>query len=156
MNIRKAEKKDTERILQLLVQVNNVHSANRPDLFIKNKTKYTDKQLWEIFKNPKTPVFVAVDENDTVLGYCFGMFQSHKEDNNFPDITTYYIDDLCVDENCRGQHIGKALYEYTVDFAKKSGCYNVTLNVWDKNDAAIKFYENCGFKIQKYGMEIIL
>ena len=156
MIIRKAEIKDTGRIMQLLVQVNNVHNANRPDLFIKDKTKYTEDELKRILDDPLTPVFVAVDETDNVLGYCFGMFQSHKEDNNFPDITTYYIDDLCVDESHRGEHIGKALYNYTVEFAKKSGCYNVTLNVWDKNDSAIKFYENCGFKIQKYGMEIVL
>ena len=156
MNIRKAEKKDTDRILELLVQVCNVHSTNRPDLFIKDTTKYTPEQLWEIIEDPTRPVFVAVDDNDKVFGYCFGVLQSHKSDNNTPDMTTYYIDDLCVDENRRGEHIGKALYDHTVKFAKESGCYNVTLNVWDKNEAAIHFYEKCGFKIQKYGLEIIL
>lgn len=156
MNIRKAIKEDADRIMQLLVQVCNVHSENRPDLFIKNTTKYTPEQLYEIMDDPNRPIFVALNENDTVIGYCFGIFQSHKSDNNMPDITTFYIDDLCVDENFRGRHTGRALYDHAVQFAKENGCYNVTLNVWDKNDAAIKFYESCGFKIQKYGMEIIL
>ena len=66
-----------------------------------------------------------------------------------------YIDDLCVDENSRGQHIGKQLYEYSKDFAQKSGCYNLTLNVWSCNASAMKFYESCGLKPQKVHMETI-
>ena len=56
----------------------------------------------------------------------------------------------------RGGHIGTKLYEYVLDFAKKSGCYNVTLNVWADNTAALKFYENIGLRVQKIGMEKIL
>ena len=156
MNIRRAEISDTKSIIKLLKQVNNVHNAVRPDLFIKDKTKYTENELIEILKNDKTPVFVAVDDNENVVGYCFGIFCSHEKDNNFPDITTFYIDDLCVDENSRGKHTGKALYDYAVNFARENGCYNLTLNVWSGNDTAIKFYENQGLKIQKYGLETIL
>ena len=43
-----------------------------------------------------------------------------------------------------------------LDFAKKSGCYNVTLNVWALNENAKKFYENCGLSVLKIGMEKIL
>lgn len=49
-----------------------------------------------------------------------------------------------MDENCRGQHIGQQLYRYVLDYAKASGCYNVTLNVWACNENARKFYEKCG------------
>nr|MCR4790816.1 GNAT family N-acetyltransferase [Treponemataceae bacterium] len=67
-----------------------------------------------------------------------------------------YIDDLCVDENIRGQHIGKSLYDYVLQFAKEEGCYNLTLNVWTLNPNAMKFYEKCGLLPQKIGMEKIL
>lgn len=154
--IRKAMEKDASRILELLVQVNNVHSVNRPDLFLMDKTKYTKEELIEIIKDDSKPIFVSTDENDMVLGYAFCVFQSHIEDNNFPDIVTLYIDDICVDEKYRGNHIATGLYEYVKQFAKDEGCYNITLNVWDKNDSAQAFYNNCGFKIQKYGMEVIL
>ena len=156
MNIRKAEIKDADRILELLVQVNNVHSVNRPDLFIMDKTKYTKDELIALLGDESKPIFVGVDDNDRVLGYAFCVFQSHIEDNNFPDIVTLYIDDICVDEKVRGKHVATDIYEYVKKFAKEQGCYNVTLNVWDKNDAAIAFYNKCGFKIQKYGMEVIL
>lgn len=156
MIVRRAEDKDVNRILELLVQVNNVHNDGRPDLFLRDRTKYTKEELIEIIHNDQSPVFVAVDQNDHVLGYSFGVFQSHIKDNNFPDIVTYYIDDICVDEKTRHQHVGKTLFEYTADYARDAGCYNITLNVWEKNDSAKKFYENIGFHVQKTGLEIIL
>lgn len=156
MNIRRIREEDSDGVLKLLVQVNNVHSKNRPDLFIKDKTKYTREELLSLMKDENRPIFVATDDTNQVLGYAFCVYQSHVEDNNFPDIVTMYIDDICVDENCRGKHVGTALYEYVKIYAKENGCYNVTLNVWDKNDAAFAFYEKCGFRIQKYGMEVIL
>lgn len=157
MEIRYANEKDADGILKLLVQVNNVHSLNRPDLFLYDKTKYTREELLEMIASRElTPIFVGVDEMQNVLGYAFCVFQSHVQDNNFPDIVTLYIDDICVDEDNRGQHVATDIYEYVKSFAKEQGCYNVTLNVWDKNDAAIAFYKKCGFQIQKYGMEVIL
>ena len=156
MIIRNAKEKDADRILELLVQVNNVHSDNRPDLFLRDKTKYTKDELLAIINDDSKPIFVGVDDNDRVLGYAFCVFQSHIEDNNFPDIVTLYIDDICVDEKERGKHVASQIYDYVKNFAKEQGCYNVTLNVWDKNDAAIAFYNKCGIKLQKYGMEVIL
>lgn len=156
MIIRNAMEQDANGILDLLVQVNNVHSKNRPDLFIKDKTKYTKDELLALMKDKNKPIFVGVDDAQNVMGYAFCVIQSHVNDNNFPDITTLYIDDICVDENERGQHVATRLYEYVKAYAKETGIYNITLNVWDKNDAAIAFYKKCGFHIQKYGMEVIV
>lgn len=156
MKIRRAEEKDMNGINKLLCQVLMVHHNGRPDLFKGNVKKYTDEELLEIIKNDTKPIFVGVDDNDTVLGYAFCVFQQHLEDNILTDIKTLYIDDLCVDENSRGQHIGKQIYEYVLAFAKESGCYNVTLNVWSCNENAMKFYEKCGLVPQKIGMEKIL
>lgn len=156
MNIRKAREKDIEQINRLLYQVCLVHHKGRPDLFKYGGRKYTNEQLREIINDVSRPVLVAVDEGDNVLGYAFCIFQEHKNDNILTDIRTLYIDDLCVDEGLRGQHIGKGLYEAVLDFAKENKCYNVTLNVWSCNEGAMKFYEKCGLKPYKVGMEKIL
>lgn len=150
-----AEEKDIERMHELLTQVNLVHHKGRPDLF-KCGRKYTDEQLREILRDKKRPIFAAVDENDCLLGYVFCIFQQHLNDNILTDIKTLYIDDLCVDETKRGLHIGSTLYNAVLDFAREQGCYNVTLNVWSCNESAMKFYENCGLRPQKVGMEVIL
>lgn len=156
MEIRRATAADIEGIHKLLYQVNMVHHNGRPDLFKAGGRKYTDEQLKTLLLDDSRPVFAAVDEEGNLLGYAFCVFQQHLGDNILTDIKTLYIDDLCVDENLRGQHIGRSLYEYVVQFAKDSGCYNLTLNVWACNESARKFYESCGLKPQKYGMETIL
>lgn len=157
MKIRRAQEMDMDRINELLRQVCMVHHIGRPDLFKgNNNRKYTDSQLLEIIHDDQRPIFVAADESEHVLGYAFCIFQQHLDDNILTDIKTLYIDDLCVDEAIRGQHIGKRLYESVLEFARAQGCYNVTLNVWSCNETAMRFYEKCGLKPQKVGMETIL
>lgn len=155
MEIRFAEIEDIPGILTLLRQVGLVHHKGRPDIFRCNAQKYGASQVIAMLNKPATPIFVAVEEKK-VLGYCFCIVKEHKLDPVIADHTELYIDDLCVDEGCRGQHVGKALYENACRYARQRGCYNVTLNVWSCNEGAIKFYESCGLKPQKIGMETIL
>lgn len=154
MLIRRAQAGDIPQLNRLLFQVNKIHSDARPDLFKVGAKKYTDSQLEAILQDESTPVFAAV-EGERLLGYAFCVFES-PHSGAMRKVKALYIDDLCVDENCRGRHIGSRLYEYVLDFAKSSGCYNVTLNVWSLNESARKFYEKCGLCIQKYTMEQIL
>lgn len=156
MLIRRATAADLPGLNRLLEQVLMVHHNGRPDLFKSGVKKYTDEELTALLADDTRPVFAAVDETGWMLGYAFCMFQQHLNNNILTDIRTLYIDDLCVDETCRGQHVGKALYEYVLDFARSSGCYNVTLNVWACNGNARTFYEKMGLKPQKIGMETIL
>ena len=153
MEIRRAEERDMPAIHDLLTQVNRVHHEGRPDLFNLG-TKYTDEELRDLIHNDQKPIFVYDDGG--VRGYAFCVFQQHVGDNMMTDIKTLYIDDLCVDEQYRGHHVGKSLYEYVLKFAKAQGCYNVTLNVWSCNEKAMGFYKACGLKPQKVGMEKIL
>lgn len=156
MYIRRAKEMDMPGINNLLRQVLMVHHNGRPDLFKANAKKYTDEQLAELIKDDTKPIFVCVDDSEEVLGYAFCVWQQHVNNEILTDIKTLYIDDLCVDETRRGQHIGKSLYEYVVAYAKENNFYNVTLNVWSLNESAMKFYEACGLVPQKIGMEKIL
>ena len=156
MNIRRAARKDMDGINKLLCQVLMVHHNGRPDLFKAGAKKYTDEELAGIVADDSKPIFVAVDEKEEVLGYAFCVFQQHLNNNILTDIKTLYIDDLCVDEDKRGMHIGKELYEFVLEFARGQGCYNLTLNVWSCNESAMRFYEKCGLVPQKIGMEKIL
>lgn len=156
MIIRRGNAGDIPGIKKLLGQVLMVHHNGRPDLFKSGTRKYTDEELIEILQDDSRPVFVAVNEENKVLGYAFCVFCQHLNNNILTDVKSLYIDDLCVDEELRGQGIGKVLYEYVVDYARRQGCYNVTLNVWSCNPAAMKFYEKCGLVPQKVGMEKIL
>ena len=63
---------------------------------------------------------------------------------------------ICVDENARGQHVGRSLYEYVRGYAQSIGCNNITLNVWNGNEPAWRFYNSMGMQVQKTTMEVIL
>lgn len=156
INVRKAKASDIERIMVLLSEVLEVHADLRPDLFISGTTKYTKEELGKIISNENTPVFVAADEQDSVVGYAFCVIENPAETPNMHKVKTLYIDDLCVDENVRGKHIGSTVYKFVLDYAKSIGCYNVTLNVWEGNDNARKFYEKSGMFVRKTQMEVIL
>ena len=155
MEIRFAQAKDIPGILALLRQVGQVHHEGRPDIFRSGAQKYGASQVLAMLDSSATPIFVAVEE-DAVLGYGFCMFKAYKNDPVIADHTTLYIDDLCVDENHRGLHIGRAIYNEILRYAKVRRCYNVTLNVWSCNPSAMRFYESLGLQPQKVGMEHIL
>lgn len=153
MKIRRAEKTDAKRINELLYQVAKIHAIARPDIFKTATKKYSDQELIKIINNDETPIFVATDDNGYVLGYAFCIYQYVNNSILLQDKKTLYIDDICIDENSRGLHIGKSLYEYVLSFAKENGFDNITLNVWAFNENAYKFYEKCGMTPQKIIME---
>lgn len=152
--IRKANKDDVKRIMELLHQVNMVHHVIRPDLFKPHTTKYSEEELAALFDDEKKPVFVFDDGK--VQGYAFCQVTETKDDLLLQDGKTLYIDDICVDENARGKHVGRSLYEYVRDYAVSIGCHNITLNVWEGNEPATCFYKSMGMKVQKTTMEVIL
>jgi len=156
MNIRRAEVKDIPAIMALLSEVLEIHAGIRPDIFIPGTTKYTDEELTEIINNDQKPVFVAVDDNDQVLGYAFTQLKEQPFSTNMVQFKSLFIDDLCVDSSARSQGVGRALLDFVKDEAKRLGCYEVTLNVWAGNDSAIRFYEKNGLKVKETTMEFIL
>lgn len=156
MNIRRAEERDIPRLGELLVQVCRVHSQGRPDLFRDGGRKYDDGQLRTLLADGDRPILVAEDETGRVIGYAFCVVERRQGRGAMREGTTLYLDDLCVDEACRGRHVGGALYQAVLALARGLGCYNVTLNVWARNESAMAFYRRCGLQVQKIGMEQIL
>lgn len=153
--IRRAGAQDVAGVHELLSQVLEVHAAGRPDLFRTGTRKYTDDELLGIFANDETPVFVAV-EGPEVLGHAFCVLEDHTAENNWQDVKTLYIDDICVSEKSRGRHVGTALYRHVIDYARGLGCHDVTLNVWSCNPGAKAFYQAMGMTPYKVGMEQLL
>lgn len=155
MDIRFAKPQDVPGILSLLRQVGRVHHEGRPDIFRENAQKYGASQVLAMLDKPATPIFVATEE-DQVLGYGFCQLKKYENDPVITDHTELYIDDLCVDENIRGKHVGSAIYREIIRYAKMRKCGAVTLNVWSCNPGAMAFYEKMGLKPQKIGMEMVL
>ena len=155
MNIRFAEEKDIPQMIDLLKQVGQVHHEARPDLFRAGAQKYDEAALKRLLADPNRPIIAGVEE-DKMIGYAFCILQEIKGDPVLCDRKTLYIDDLCVDQAVRGGGVAQAIYQGVLDYARSIHCDAVTLNVWCGNDRAMHFYEKCGFKPQKIGMELTL
>ncbi len=153
MKIRRAESRDADSINALLYQVAKLHAEGRADIFKRATKKYTDEELLKIIACETSPIFVAVDEKDCVLGYAFCIYKVTENDLLLQDKRTLYIDDICVREGARGVRIGTRLCEYVEEFARAQGFDNVTLNVWAFNERAYGFYKKQGMTPQRIIME---
>ncbi len=154
--IRFAESGDVNAIMNLLHQVNDVHADGRPDLFIHGHTKYSSSEIIGLINNPDYRIFVYSDEDGEVKGHAFCIIQDHTSDPHLAKIRTLYIDDICVDSDCRGLHIGESIYQAVKKYAQEEAFHNITLNVWSCNESALRFYEKMGLRPYKSGMEEIL
>ena len=155
MVIRFVQSRDIPGMIELLKQVGEVHHQIRPDLFRSGAQKYDETALTQLLEDTNRPILIA-DVEGKVAGYAFCILQQVANDSVLCDRKVLYIDDICVDETLRGQGIATSLYQRVVEFAREKGCHSVTLNVWCGNDSAMGFYEKCGMKPQKIGMETIL
>ena len=155
MVIRRAEQADIPGLIRLLYQVGQVHHELRPDLFRAGAIKYTPEELEVLLSDETKPIFAAVEGND-LLGYCFCQVESWQGSTALTDRTELYIDDLCVEESCRVQGVAGALYRHVLDYGKGIGCGFVTLNVWQGNEGAMRFYEKMGLTPRKTYMEVKL
>ncbi|MBQ3866507.1 MAG: GNAT family N-acetyltransferase [Clostridia bacterium] len=156
MKIRRAVASDAARVEALLSQVLEIHARIRPDIFISGTTKYTSREICAMFKNDEKPVYVALDPVGTVIGYAICAVKEQPFSNNMVPFRTLFVDDLCVDEGARGRGVGEKLFSHIKAEGKRLGCYEVTLAVWEGNDAARRFYEKMGMKVKESIMEYVL
>ena len=131
MVIRFAESRDIPGMIELLKQVGEVHHQIRPDLFRSGAQKFNEADLEALLQDTNRPIFVAV-EGETVLGHCFCELKITEASTVLMDSRSFYIHDLCVDEACRGRHVGRALYDYVCTRARELGCDPMDIN---KNNA---------------------
>ena len=89
------------------------------------------------------------------MGYVFCCI-SEASGAQLKPVKSLYIDDLCVDSDARGRHIGKALFEHAREFAESEGCHNITLHVWECNPSARAFYDSLGLVPQYTSLEMVL
>ena len=152
MTVRLACERDIPDLIRLLYQVGDVHHRIRPDIFRSGAIKYTEDELKQLLLDKNSPIFVLT-EDEILLAYCFCQLREHRGSTVMTDRKEVYIDDLCVEENCRGKGVAKALYRYVCAWAKQTGCSFVTLNVWQGNDSAHGFYEAMGLTPRSTTME---
>ena len=153
--VRRATVKDIPFLLALLSQVLEVHANIKPDYFVSGYTKYNSTELEDILDDEHKRVYVA-EKNEAVIGYAFCEFKKMPDKPFVQQFKYMYIDDLCVDTNFRGKDVAQKIFDYVKEEARTYGCRDITLNVWEGNIRAERFYRKMGMQPQKTTMEMKL
>ncbi len=152
MLIRPAKKDDIDGLLTLLHEVLEVHAKEYPKIFIPGTTKYSKEELLQLIEEDDKTLILVAEEDGKIIGHAFLKLLDSPETRNTYAARILYIDDICVDEEYRGRHVAKSLFEHVLEYAKKEGFDRIELNVWEKNESARAFYESLSLKPLKTTM----
>lgn len=101
------------------------------------------EELEDIVAAPATDVFVAADDDGTVLGTAtLAVFR-------IPTGRRAWIEDVVVDDAARGRGVGAALTQAMVDRAEELGCTTVDLTSRPSREAANRLYVREGFEVRE-------
>lgn len=109
------------------------------------KSDYVVKNYFEkIYNNDNSIIFIAKDDDNTVIGYAFCKITTSDEGPYINHVAL--IDGLYVNEEYRHRGIATKLIEECKTWAKQAGAGIIELNVSSGNMNAISLYEKIGFK----------
>jgi len=147
VRIRPAGKEDYAGICYLLEQVDWMHIEWYPEYFqpaAPNPTR-PESFIQAFINNADADVLLAIDEAGLV-GLCMVEVERPGSLAIQRGRAHVNVDVLVVEYNHRGKGIGRALMEAAKDWAENRTIFEVQLQVYDANEAALAFYEGEGFE----------
>ncbi|MBK6266777.1 GNAT family N-acetyltransferase [Marivirga sp. S37H4] len=134
IKIRRAEKKDIPRVLELIKEL--AIYEREPNAVVINE----DELIRDGFgSNPAYGLFVGEDEAQIIVGIALYYFRYSTWNGK-----VLYLEDLIVTEQERGKGYGRDLLNAILEEADKQNCRLCTWQVLDWNEPSIAFYKNIG------------
>ena len=129
-NIRTAQKNDLPQVLSLIKELAVYEKAEQ-------EVTITLKELEEDGFGEKPVYWILIAENkEGIVGMSFYYIRYSTWKGK-----CLYLEDIVVKEAFRGQKIGKALFEATIEAAKTMNAKLMTWQVLDWNEPALNFYK---------------
>jgi ribosomal protein S18 acetylase RimI-like enzyme len=116
---------------------------------------FTDKVIAEELSTPHARFYIAYLEGMPV-GFC--KLRNNRQPKAIEG-RTLEVQRIYVLKEFQGYHVGKALMEKVKQIAREERYKVIWLQVWQKNEKAIRFYQNAGFVVYdttgfQFGKEI--
>lgn len=140
---------DRDAVNRLAKQVYALHVQWRPDLYRMPEELFDEEEFQDMIDDRE--LFIARMDGH-VIGYAILVIREYDG----PCVVSrrvLRIDQFCVDKDLRGHGIGTQMMEEIRILAKAFGCTDLQLGVYPQNDAAVSFYQKCGFMIQNINMQ---
>ena len=141
--------KNRDDVNRLARQVHELHVQWRPDLYTMPEELFPEELYAELLKNRE--LYVAKLDG-TVIGFAL-LKMRVSEGVGKVTRKIMLIDQVCVDEALRNHGIGTQMMEEVRVLARAFGCTDLQLGVYPQNDAAVSFYQKCGFMIRSIDMQ---
>jgi GNAT superfamily N-acetyltransferase len=108
-----------------------------------NIAEVTTDTTWSRFLDPAEPMYCAVAE---VNGKLIGMVHYIQHRSCWTSGDYMYLQDLFVDQDIRGQGVGRLLIEHVYTAAKQAGSSRVWWLTHESNDHAMLLYDRIADK----------
>jgi len=135
-SVRRATSADVEAILQLMDELADYESLERPTVEAKKRLAADMGKRFDAW-------IAQVDGKSA--GYAF-VFETYS---SFLALPTLYLEDLFVLPEYRSRKVGLALFTEMLEEAKRRGCGRMEWTVLDWNELAINFYKRAGAEHMK-------
>lgn len=144
-----ARPEDRSDVNRLARQVHAMHVAWRPDIYEMVEELYSRQRFADAIAERQ--LYVAKPDG-IIVGFVLVKIRSY----DWPGVVNrkvMVVDEVCVEETLRNQGIGRAMMEDVHALAKAFDCTDLQLGVYPQNDAAVAFYQKCGFTIRSIDMQ---
>jgi GNAT superfamily N-acetyltransferase len=135
--IRRAEKKDCQRLLELIDELAEFEKA--PQEVTVSLDHFIESGFGE---HPVFWAFVAVDKDRNLNGsdYIVGFALYYIRYSTWKG-QRMYLEDILVTKDYRGKGIGKLLFDRLIEETKTRKLHGIVWQVLDWNEPAINFYK---------------
>lgn len=140
---------DREAVNALAKQIHEQHVSWRPDIYESAPELYTEERFRDAVQQRQ--LYVA-RIGEVVAGYVLLIIKNYDAPGHVRR-KVMVVEELCVEELCRGQGIGTEIMEHVYALARAFRCTDLQLGVYPQNDAAVSFYQKCGFAIRSITMQ---
>ena len=144
-----AQSSDRAAVNEMAAQIHAMHVAWRPDIYEMVEELYPQTRFDEAVKARQ--LYVAKVDG-AVVGYVLLKIKLYDAPGHMPR-RVMVVDELCVEKTLRGHGIGTRIMEEVHALAKAFRCTDLQLGVYPQNDAAVSFYQKCGFMIRSIDMQ---
>ena len=150
MIIRLANKEEYEDVSNLILQVHQIHTALRPDIYKECEVVLDKKDYLDAIEENR--IYVGMLDN-RIIGVTMLLFRNVDRQHQMPR-KIIFIDIMVIDQRYRGSGYGALFFEFLKELKLKLGYDAIELQVNARNVDAIKAYTSYGFINKSINMEL--
>lgn len=140
---------DRPAVERLARQCHALHVTWRPDIYEMPEELYPEDRFTR--EIGERSLYVAKVGGETI-GYVLLKWRTSSGPGLVPR-RIMAVQELCVEETLRGSGFGTQIMADVHALARAFGCTDLQLGVYPQNDAAVEFYQKCGFTIRSIEMQ---